>query len=93
MSLKITKDDEDISLELNDGKKIIRFSLLKYKGEYELFACKNSHNVYNFVRLALSNNNDMETLKEFFELITNTLNINKVDYIPVLKDDTIEIIK
>lgn len=90
MSLEIIKENENISLELNNGKEIIKFSLLKYKEEYELFACKSSYTVYNFVRLGLSNPDDKEILKEFFEIISNSLNINKVDYIPVLKDDTIE---
>lgn len=88
--MKIIKENGNTHLEINNGNEIIKFSLFYKNGNYELLAHRTSHSIYNFVRIEATKENEIDILKDWFKIINDTFSINKVDYIPVLVDDTIE---
>lgn len=93
MSFRIIKDNKNIHLEITNKNEIINLSLFDYDGKYELLAHRFSHSICNFVKAEANKEDEIEILKDWFKLIHEKLSLNennKIDYIPILKDDTIE---
>lgn len=93
MNFKIIKENDNIHLEITNKNEIIKFSLFNHDGKYELLSHRTSHSIYNIVKIEAGKEDEIEILKDWFRLIHESLNINKnnkVDYIPILRDDTIE---
>lgn len=87
--MKIIKENGNVHLEVQNKTEVTKFSLFNNKGTYELLARRSSHSIYNFVRFETSDVKEIEVLKEFFTSLSECLNTDKVDYIPILKDNTI----
>lgn len=88
--MKIIKENGNIHLEVTNKNETIKFSLFNHNGTYELLAHRTSHSIFNFVKIEVNKDDEIQILNDWFKLVSDTLIINKIDCIPFLVDDTIE---